>query len=268
MLVEPIANHRAERDEACRLCGSTQEPLTRTHVPMRRSGNDGPMRPLVRRREQPEALPILDYGRSSDGGIWGWWFCGPCNRRTGRWDEAYQTIWHRILDSVHKPEHASSNQYRATASFDVGSFVRSLIAWAFALDETLREREPAVAAAVLSGDAGPGPQDHFIGLALTRSTRIFVSAQPEAREVSLDLSTGESRSSGNPRVVVAAPPFNLVLAERESADRVPHLDLGGLLSHPAEHSTLVTLSLPIIDVNVPDGPSGPIGFDALDRAVI
>src|SRR5689334_21420081 len=78
----------------CRLCGA-RGALTRTHVPPRAAGNDGAASPPTRVLG-PDGVWRYGRGRERDGGMWGRWFCEPCNNRTGRFDEEY-VRWSRDL---------------------------------------------------------------------------------------------------------------------------------------------------------------------------
>jgi len=235
-----------------------------TSTPRYPSGNDGPMRPLIERRECPGGPPTIDLGRPADGGVWGWWFCNRCNGRTGRWDQTYQRVWRNLLSSVHEPNHAHANRYRAQAQFDVGAFIRAVWAWAFALDERMRHDAPDVAKAVLSGDPVNPPRDVMVGLALTRSLRLLVSQQRHAAEITVDLTTGQSSISSTPWAVIAAPPFSIAVADLRDADLLPHANVSHLLTHRAGDRPKIELELPIIDFAIHE-VRGPISFDVLSR---
>lgn len=235
---------------------------------MRKADNNGAIRTLVTRQETAGATSLLGYSRpSGGGGMWGYWFCGSCNKTTGRWDEVYMRLWTHFVSKMYDPAIANLNFYRAHAEFDVGAFGRAIWAWAFALDAGLRLEHPGVATAILTGDSVAEPADVVVGLALTRALRQFVSGHRDAIALTVDL-TGQAdhRAEPTPRAVVAAPPFNVVVADTDSRSLFPHTSIGPLLEQPAGRRMAIELPLPIVDVNVADSARGPVTFSQLPMA--
>ncbi len=139
------------RSGPCKLCGRIGS-LTKTHVPPRASGNFG--------RGRRGKLIVGDdgiprYGLSNheeQGGMWGRWYCEPCNNRTGLGDEEYLRWCPDLLAALHDPANSGNTISFVSTLLDPGAFVRSLWAWGFALADNLRAACPDVAASVLAGD--------------------------------------------------------------------------------------------------------------------
>jgi len=234
---------------------------------MRASGNEGKMRALV--EEVHDEGSRVRLGRESDGGIWGYWFCEPCNNATGRWDETYLRWQVAMLDVVHDPAKIGLSRGWIggdVSSLDPGGFVRAVWAWAFARNEELRGMIPDVADAVRSGAAVNPPDSVHVMLALTTSTRIFVSRQVEATYLQFGLSDGTATAEPTPWTVVGAPPFNMAVVPHDHVDLLRfHVDTGPLLQIPAGATVAerLEMKLRLLDLEFLEGIAAPIRYTSL-----
>lgn len=267
--VRPVGDPRGDKRGSCRLCGA-EGGLTRTHVPPEASGNDGKARSAVTRTE-PGGVPMLDHGRESDGGMWGYWFCQPCNGATGVWDEHWLKWQAALLGSVQRRPQATDNVLHAGLNAKPGAFVRSMWAWMFALLPGLLDEHPAVAEAVRTGEPVDPPPGLRLLFTVTRSLNIYVSSQRDVVAVDASLTDAWSqRPSGLvvqgpsttalPLVVVGAPPFNVVLVADGYQDRVIHFDASAWLLDAAGDIRDVQVQLPMIAVRNETSPL-PTTFD-------
>lgn len=234
---------------------------------MRASGNDGQMRALV--EEIHDEGSRIRLGRASDGGMWGYWFCEPCNNATGRWDETYLRWQIAMVSAVHDPAKVGLSRGWIggdVSSLDPGGFVRAVWAWAFARNEELRDMIPDVADAVRAGTAVNPPQSVHVMLALTTSTRMFISRQIEATFLQIELSDGSATAEPTPWTVVGAPPFNMALVPHEHVDLLPlHTDIGPLLQIPARATVAkeVEVQFRVLDLEFLEGIAEPLRYSSL-----
>lgn len=258
--VVPTGLWPGPRSGRCRLCGTVGN-LSRTHVPAEAGGNDQPTRTSVTRPGE-DGLPTLGLGRPRDGGIWGRWFCERCNGLTGVWDEEYlvwQSLIGRQLHAHTHPDHVKALVGTMTA--DPGAFVRCLWAWAFALDETLLDTIPEVAASVGDGTPVPPPAERRLLIAATPDLGIWVVSQREVVAIASDLvgdgwhrqttglwAPGPEIIPALP-VVVSAPPFIVVLADADQPTPFPHFDAGEWLTEPAGQRREIAFRLPMVRVS-------------------
>ena len=234
---------------------------------MRASGNDGKMRALV--EEIHDEGSRIRLGRESDGGMWGYWFCEPCNNATGRWDETYLRWQVAMVNVVHDPAKAGSARGWIggdVSSLDPGGFARSVWSWAFARNEELRDMVPDVADAVRSGAPVDPPHSVHVMLALTTSTRLFISRQVEATFLHFRLGDGSATAEPTPWTVIGAPPFNMAVVPHEHLDLLPlHVDIGPLLQIPAGATIAEKLEVKfrVLDLEFLEGITEPIRYSSL-----
>lgn len=215
-----------------------------------------------------DGVPMLDRGRPSDGGMWGYWFCAPCNQATGRWDEEFlrwqRTIF-KLFPEDHLPKVGEIFGIQVNGA-DPGGFIRCLWAWMFALDKSFIDDDPTVATAVRQGQAGQPPPDLRLLIALSADLSIWLTSQRTVLGVDAG-GTDDGwwrRGSGlwapqpqpmeMPYVVVAAPPFNVVLADRSHDHGLPHFNASAWLEERAFCHRNVVASLPVVqvtDVGIP-----------------
>lgn len=141
---------QVERRGRCKLC-RRQADLSKTHIPPKAADNSGTAQRGVE-IEGDDGTRRYGLGRELEGGMWGRWFCEPCNNRTGRWDEEYLRWREDLLPALHDPRLPGNTVEIRSALLDPGAFVRSLWAWMIALSDHLGERHPEVGTAVLSGE--------------------------------------------------------------------------------------------------------------------
>lgn len=192
--------------------------------------------------------------------MWGRWFCATCNGKTGEWDEEFLRWQRGALSELAKFSGLGESFLVRFGDADPGAFVRCLWAWAFALDATLIDRLPEVAAAVREGHAVAAPEGSRLLIAGTHSLRIWVTSQREVMECSISLAGDDwhQRESSlwlpGPRVtpalpvVVAAPPFLAVLVDAGERADFPHFDTGSWLIEPARQRRETMFRLPMVEV--------------------
>ncbi len=171
-----------------------------------------------------------------DGGAWGYWFCEGCNGSTGRWDEIY-TMWHHDIVLAIHPEGAPARKLPPSlmGTGDPGGFVRSIWAWAFALDmtESLHHRYPDLADAIQAGTPTVPPIDLRLLLAATTSLEFTIKA-------------GEPNAL---MMVVCAPPFIVAASHEQPLEGVPLVDVSRWIEDPAGVKREVPLLLPTVNVS-------------------
>lgn len=146
-------------------------------MPPHASGNDGDARPAVERLTV-EGDRVLDLGRPTAGGVWGYWFCENCNNRTGTWDQEYLRWQVPLLQKLHfSNEPRNGPLVGEFTNADPGAFIRCLWAWMFALDRQLLHREPEVAKAVRTGGPCNPPTAVRLLIAISMSLRMWMAGQ-------------------------------------------------------------------------------------------
>jgi hypothetical protein len=217
---------------------------------------------------------MLDRGRPSDGGMWGYWFCSRCNQATGRWDQVYLR-WQRTIFKLFPADLPAVGEIFGIQvnAADPGGFVRCLWAWMFALDRDFADDYPSLAVAVRDGQfATPPPADLALLIALSGDLNMWLTSQRRVAGVDVGGSSDGWWRWGNglwapqpqpiemPYVVVAAPPFNIVLAPRAHEHGLPHFDLTSWLLEPAGQSRDVVISLPVVQITGLESPR-PVTYD-------
>ena len=223
-------------------------------------------------------MSLLGLGRPTQGGAWGRWLCEGCNGRTGLWDEEYLRWQKPLLLAIHDSEEPPRQVLLGEFSnADPGAFVRCLWAWMFALDGRLLESYRSLAEAVLSGEPVDPPSDIRLLIGVTTSLRMWLTNQDGAVRIEgAPASDGWYRHGSGlwatspelldvPLVVVAAPPFNVVLASSTQAHRLPHLDTGPWLRDAAENRRSTRLDLPMVTV-LGEGAPGVISYEQIVSA--
>ena len=214
----------------CKLCGSVGK-LSRTHVPARASGNAGPARRPTRVLGS-DGVWRYDLGHEEDGGMWGRWFCEPCNNATGKWDEEYLRWAGDVFGALHHPSAGKGNRISARSSqLKPGAFVRALWAWMFALSDLLPAKYPDLATAVRTGAPAKPPSTINLLLGATRDLQFGI--------------LGLYRS-----VTVTAPPFVALLvtlrAGGRDIERRALFDTTPWLRIPADAVEAIDFELPVI----------------------
>jgi hypothetical protein len=255
--VRSIGRSRTSKYGECRLCG-TKGKLSKTHLPPKGAGNNQPARHVVQHVDGTgKATAALD--RPRDGGMRGYWFCERCNQRTGRWDDEYIDVQRHLIFLMHGSDQ-SPRQYLGgiLEDIDIGAFARSMWAWSFALNPTLRTQYPDLAAAVRTGDPVEPPSELELLLALTPSLHFWACAQPESLVIKDGGAQFHRRPSGLlvvgpqieqlPITAVASPPFSVVLAHTNRPAGVPHVVTNDWLRDPGGARRDVPIMLPLIEV--------------------
>ncbi len=212
---------------------------------------------------------MLGLGRASEGGGWGYWFCAECNGKTGKWDEEFIKWQRAILGSIarHRPRVGQVLHF-GLRSPDPGAFARCLWGWMFALDPSLLDNESALAEAVREGTSVTPPVHLRLLVAVTTARDIWLT-NPGTGAIGFDLS-GEQNgwwlhpsklwaptppAIELPYAVVAAPPFNVVLADARHDHGLQHFDASDWVAEPAGKHRDVLGYLPV--VRVARAPSSP-----------
>ena len=234
---------------------SVASPGRTSHQGPRATG--GAARPLVERIEA-DGESMLELGRATEGGVWGWWFCVACNGLTGTWDEEYLRWQKPILGWIYRDEPPQPLRPGEFAAHDPGAFVRALWAWMFALDKGLFDSHPDLASAVRTGSRINPPRDLRLLVVVTTSRDMWLSLQLRGFVVKTTISKGgwHQHQTGLwtplpelvelPLIVIAAPPFVGVLVD---ADRELLLvDTGPWLSETSGRQRTLALHLPTVEV--------------------
>lgn len=255
--VIPHGDPRGSKIGICRLCG-TYGNLSKTHVPARAAGNQGRARYAVEFIDA-NGLSTTGLGRATDGGTWGRWFCEGCNGRTGKWDEEFLR-WatpNLVIEIQRAKVRPGENFFYDKIEGDPAAFVRSLWAWAFAVDSELRKELPDLANAVRTGVAADAPASQCrLLLGATADLRIWVARQRGGYAIRSHLSGWYRTSSGIdvpgsefltvPQVAVSAPPFVALLARSGDAPHAPYFDTGPWLTESVGSRRRVSIRLPIV----------------------
>ena len=245
-------------NDVCGLCGFSGK-LSRTHIPPKAAGNQGRARRLHEFIDEHGTSSVQLKNVGGGGGGWGRWLCAKCNGKTGQWDEEYGTWSRNLVLALHdagvQPGRALPMYLRNVAP---GAVVRAMWAWMFALDPSLREAEPDLAAAVLSGHPVESPSDVKLVIGATTSLGIWVSGQVggQAFRTPTGRSRGYTTPSGirvpgtkevdSPEVAVSSPPFVVLLARTDDETQVQYTDTAEWLRESARDRRDVNLLLSVV----------------------
>lgn len=235
---------------ACGLCGELTK-MTRAHVPPQCAGNDH----LVGRSYMRTHHSKATMGRSTDGGLYVYGLCQPCNNLGSRYEGAYKELTDTLSPTRRRSpglDYTASQVDLPATTFDPGSVARAILVGAFGIAPTLRDRYPDLAAGIVhQRDVLVVPEELRLRLGLARGTsaRIggmtagFFAAGPWAQR----------DANGNPEAVMPfAEVFFPPLAWMITDDPQPLLDRMGwgdatpwLHARPGDrhelHSTVPTL---------------------------
>ncbi len=245
-------------NDCCGLCGYVGK-LSKTHIPPKAAGNQGRARRLLELIDEHGSSFIQLKNFGTGGGGWGRWLCTDCNQKTGEWDDEYGNWSRNLVLGLHsagvRPGRELPMHLRDVAP---GAVVRAMWAWMFALDPNLRQAQPDLAAAVLSGDPVEPPSDLKLVIGATTSLGIWVSGQVggHAFRTPVDRNRGYATASGirvagteevdAPEVAISSPPFVELLAEVGDEMRVPYTDTADWLREGAGDRREANLLLPVI----------------------
>ena len=158
---------------------------------------------------------------------------------------------------------------------DPGAFVRALWGWMFAIDDKLRDEQPAVARSVLSGEPVEAPAAVRLLLGATTSLRVWLRGQRDHVSVATPLGRSDwrTRRSGFwtptpevvrlPRAVVCAPPYVAILAAATDDPVAPYMDTTGWLADRSGDRRQVTLYLPTISALADNASPTPVTYEQL-----
>lgn len=131
----------------CGLCGDRTK-MTRAHVPPQCAGNDH----LVGRSYMRTHHSKATRGRSTEGGLYVYGLCQPCNNLGSRYESAYKELIDVLSPTRRKSPGFDFNATQVSlpaATFDPGSVARTIMVGAFGIAPTLRDWYPDLAAGIL-----------------------------------------------------------------------------------------------------------------------
>jgi hypothetical protein len=256
--IEPTTRTGRDRQGRCRLCGRVAA-LTRTHIPPRAAGNQGPAREAVVVTDR-QGNQFHTLGRpSGGGGMWRRWFCESCNSRTGRWEEEYIVWGFPVLQELHRQEPAVGEPLALQFDdADPGALGRMLWAWMFAVDDGLREQLPDIADAILTGHPVEPPPNLRVLVGATTDLRLWLVGQRGGKALRTMAgrgvwheTTGGVWTTGPedvpiPHAAIASPPLVVLLADASHNPHAPYFDASEWLNEPPGLRRCVTMFLPVV----------------------
>jgi hypothetical protein len=173
---EEVGLRRMKGDQGpCGLCGTTTEPLTRTHVPPQCAGNSNGVQRHYLISTKVNGVHTLSEGKKRfQGGLYVYGLCQGCNGAASRWDAAYKELSQGLTPCWVKENLKIPGDRMDLLSVEIApsAVVRSLTMGLFGLNHHLRERYPNLAQGLLDGTEGlTFPTDMRLMLALARGRR-------------------------------------------------------------------------------------------------
>lgn len=250
----------------CTLCGARAR-LTRAHVPPKAAFNNRPFS-----WGGTTADSQLVYGRPRLGGANLYAHCEPCRAATSPWDDEY-IRWAYSFASVlvNSPWKGERTQIQGTLSgVRPGRFIRSALAGMTALAPKLLDSHPDLVQAVRQGTPSSPPDDlRFLVAVAPDGAAATVEGAHEA--LAVKMSFGDDDGSGwktetAPTIstVIHFAPFSLLLADRQLAASLPHLDCTEWLELGVDQEADVQIVLPVVDL--PKTPDAPVPVSMLQFA--
>ena len=247
----------------CTLCGARAK-LTKAHVPPKAAFNNRSFS-----WGGTTADSQLVYGRPRLGGANLHAHCEPCRAATSPWDDEYIRWAYSFANVlVNSPLKGERTQIVGTLSgVRPGRFIRSALAGMTALAPKLLDSHPDLVRAVRQGTPS-SPTDDLRFLVAVALDGAAATVEGAHEALALKMSFGDEDGSGwktetAPTIsaVVHFPPFSLLLADRQLAASLPHLDCTDWLNLGVDDEANVQIVLPVVDL--PKTPNAPFPVSML-----
>ncbi len=251
---EVVGLHRRRGDTApCGLCGSSDTPLTKTHIPPQCAGNDaGVQRHYLLSVTEDGEQKLVRSTKRRRGGLYVYGLCAACNGAAGQWDSAYKALADALRPLWVAEALAIPDNRLTMPDIDIhpSRVARSVLMGLFGLNHHLWERHPELAAALLVGAEGIAlPADLRLSLALSRGRSGRLVGPVHTRQI-FGSPTGRVLALLTDAAVYFPPlAWQLAAPASDLLDQQGWVDVGDWLSMPTTESRnlrRLAASLPLV----------------------